>query len=107
MADGELRKELDTLKTEFSKLQADTADLLNELKQVASKKVKNARSKIKENVEDSEEEIINRFEDARIKGRELIENVEGHVSDHPVSSLVAAFGVGFVVAKLLRNRSVE
>lgn len=107
MADGELRKELDTLKTEFSKLQADTADLLNELKQVASKKVKNAISKIKENVEDSEEEIINRFEDARIKGRELIENVEGHVSDHPVSSLVAAFGVGFVVAKLLRNRSVE
>ncbi len=36
-----------------------------------------------------------------------MDNMEGHISDYPVTSLVAAFGVGFAVAKLLGNRVSE
>ncbi len=106
-ADNELRKEFDTLKADFSKLQADTSDLLDELREVAAKKAKSARVKIKGHIDDGEDEVKNRLHDARIKGRELMGNMEGHIADYPVTSLVAAFGVGFAVAKLLGSRVSE
>ena len=97
---NDLQNELNVLKEDIAKLRADVADLGITLKDVAAEKVRNAKGRLEEGAEDATAALRDRLDEARRKGREVLDGLEEHVSGHPVGSMATAFGAGFVIASL-------
>lgn len=101
MADSQLNKEFDTLKSDVAKLRGDMASLLGTLQDLSAEKVGNAKSSVGEEYVRRRQRLRETLTGARARGERAAASVEEEIARHPVTSLVAAFGVGFVVAKLL------
>ena len=47
------------------------------------------------------DEMRRKVNDARDYGEKRVGELEGQVGEHPLGSVLAAFGIGFVIAKLM------
>jgi ElaB/YqjD/DUF883 family membrane-anchored ribosome-binding protein len=47
------------------------------------------------------EEIRKALDEAQERGKKALEDLSAHIERHPVGSTVAAFGLGFLIARLL------
>lgn len=103
MAD-EIRKELDALKNDIAQLRKDIAGLTSAVKDVASEKVDATTSQAREKVGSAWEDIERKLNEVLGQGRETVRTVEQKIGEHPGGSILAAFGIGFLVAKLLDIR---
>jgi len=101
MTDDTLAKELESLKADISKLRADVADLTSALKGVAAEKADTANAKLHEEIREARDELRRRIKHAREYGEQRVDEFENQVGEHPVGSVLTAFGIGFVIAKLL------
>lgn len=101
MATHDLQKELDELKADIRKMRADFSSMHGTLKDEITKLAGNTGEEIAATAEHAKDAFKNRVKYAKRQGREALEEVEGRVADHPLGSLTAAFGLGFVVAKLM------
>jgi ElaB/YqjD/DUF883 family membrane-anchored ribosome-binding protein len=104
MADDALAKELETLKADIGKLRADVADLTRAVKGVASDHVDGATAGIRDEIRQAREELRRTVNEARDYGEKRVGELEGQVGEHPLGSVLAAFGIGFVIAKLMGLR---
>lgn len=100
MAEKELQAELDHLRAEMAKLRADFAGVAEALKGAGKAEAENLKEKSSEFVENAEAEMKHLLGILREKSKQSVEAVEGKVAEHPFIALLAAFGVGFLVAKL-------
>jgi len=103
MADSNLQNELNTLKEDIAKLRVDVADLGTALKDVAADKARNAKSRLAEGAEELSANMRERLDEARQKGREVMDGLEEQISGHPMGSIITAFGVGFIIASLMNT----
>ncbi|MDX2502855.1 MAG: hypothetical protein QNL62_00040 [Gammaproteobacteria bacterium] len=101
MTEDPIRKEVDALKADISHLRADIAALTNALKEVASDKIDDTKAQARQTAQGSWEEIERKFDEVLQQGRDAVDNVEQGINKHPSGSLLAAFGIGFIIAKLL------
>jgi ElaB/YqjD/DUF883 family membrane-anchored ribosome-binding protein len=101
MADDALAKELETLKADIAKLRADVSDLTKVIKNVAADKTDDAKSNVYDEIQEAREELRRKINEARDYGKQRVDELEGQVGEHPLGSVLAAFGVGFVIAKLM------
>ena len=101
MAEDPVRREMDALKADIAKLREDIAGLTNAVKDVASEKVANAKAEAQERARGTWEDIERRFEDMLAQGKETFSKAENQLGDHPVGSVLTAFGLGFIIAKLI------
>lgn len=101
MAERDLHAELDTIKADMAKLRVDVAELGDILRELGAEKIGGARESVADEVRRAREELDRRFQSARQRGRKAAEDVEHAVEEHPFSSLVTAFGIGFIVSRLL------
>lgn len=101
MADDALAKELETLKADIAKLRADVSDLTKVFKKVASEKTSDANAKLHDEVRQAREELQRRINQAREYGEQHVGEFENQVGEHPLGSILAAFGIGFIIAKLM------
>jgi len=99
--DTNLKEELETLKADVGKLRNDVGGLLEVLKGLGAEKVGNARTSIDEELEKRRQELRDALSGAKARGERAADAVEGEISQHPLSSVMAAFGMGFLIAKLL------
>lgn len=97
----EIRKELDALKNDIAQLRKDIASLTSAVKDVASDKVENGKAQARERVNNAWEDIERKLDDLLGQGRDTVRNVEQKIGEHPTGSILTAFGVGFLVAKLM------
>lgn len=104
MAEKELQAELDNLRSEMAKLRADFAGVAEALKGAGRAKAGEVKEDAAEFVEGAEEEIKRILGIVRAKGKKSVEAVEHKVADHPFIALLAAFGIGFVVAKIIDRK---
>ncbi|HKJ74623.1 MAG TPA: hypothetical protein VKA19_10945 [Alphaproteobacteria bacterium] len=99
--EDDLRKEFDTLKADVNKLRGDVSELVDILKELGTEKTTSAKASVDEELARQREKLRATLTDARTRGRKAAESMEGEIAEHPMSSLIAAFGLGFVIAKLL------
>jgi ElaB/YqjD/DUF883 family membrane-anchored ribosome-binding protein len=64
-------------------------------------KTSDANARVHEEIRQAREELRRKVNEARDYGEQRVSDFEGQVGDHPLGSVLAAFGVGFVVAKLM------
>lgn len=105
MAENELQEELKRLRSDMAALQSDVATLVGTLKDLGVNKAEGMRSSFEDEIRSRREELRRKLEEARTTGRKTLDDAvsgfgEG-VGHHPLSSLITAFGLGFVIAKLM------
>jgi ElaB/YqjD/DUF883 family membrane-anchored ribosome-binding protein len=101
MADSELQKQMDELKADIRALKTDMADLGKILKDLGVEKVHNARSSFEDDLEIGREELRRRWNEARARGQKTVDDLENEIGQRPFSSVLTAFGIGFMIAKLM------
>ncbi len=101
MADETIRKELDALKNDIAQLREDITNLTRAVGKVASQKAQETRSQAEEKARDAWEEIEEKLNGILEEGKETVSGMEKQIAQHPGGSLLTAFGLGFIIARLL------
>lgn len=101
MADNDLKKEMEQLRSDFASLRADVAELTKVLKNVGVNKAESIKDSVEEELDMYRKALREKLAEARSRGYEAKEKVDDQIATHPYTSLLTAFGVGFVLAKVL------
>lgn len=101
MAEDPIRRELDALKADIAQLRLDIKGLTEAIHEVASDKVKEARNDTEERLHESWEDLEQKLDEIIRQGRSTVDQMERQVGQHPAGSLLTAFGIGFLIAKIL------
>lgn len=104
MEEDNLDREVETLKEDIAKLSGDIADVLRVLQRLGAGKIDAARESLDGEAEKYGEDIRQAFQGAKARGESAAENLETEIALHPLRSVLVAFGVGYVVAKLMRGK---
>ena len=104
MAESELSREMETLRADLAKLRADFAGVTDALKEAGQKKAETAREGLADLLKSLRDELGGVLDQARDKGKRSVETVGHQIEERPLASLLTAFGVGFILAKLLDRR---
>lgn len=94
------KDDIKTLREDFNKLREDMAKLTDTLKQIGGDRAHAAQEHLNDRLDDARERLRARVDSTGQRGREYYDQLEGRVGEHPLTSLLTAFGVGFVLAKL-------
>lgn len=101
MAEASVEEELDALKEDLARLRADIGDLAGVLKDLGVERAEHIRSSVEDEVRTRREALRRRLDSTRARGRKAVDDLEDQIEGHPLSSLLAAFGMGFIIGKLL------
>ena len=101
MAEKDLDQEIKQLREDFATLQADVSELTSALRDAGVRRVDEARESASERLRSRRERLEEQLRSAQGRGREAVDDLEATIGGHPLSSLAMAFGVGFVLAKLM------
>jgi ElaB/YqjD/DUF883 family membrane-anchored ribosome-binding protein len=92
--------EVESLKHGFTQLRADVVDLFGH----AFGAGKSGAAAIGDSATDAMEGLKDKVADLKKRGVNSVESIGDKIGEHPISSALIAFGVGFVLAKLLHRR---
>jgi len=92
--------DIDGLKTSFSQLRSDLTSLLNNAVGIS----KTGATAVKEQAAHAVDGVKHRLEGLKEKGVDSAEAIESKLSEHPLTTIVIAFGVGYVLGKLLSRK---
>jgi ElaB/YqjD/DUF883 family membrane-anchored ribosome-binding protein len=95
-----MQEELESLRGGFDKLRSDVAELFSHAFGFGRSSAEMAR----EYGADTMENLKHRFNDLRERGADRMHSVERKVEENPLSSAMIAFGVGFILAKMMHRR---
>jgi len=98
--EGSLQEEIDALKADLANLRSDLADLTGAVRDMGYSKAGEWRSAFQDEVNERREDVRRAMGAARDRGRQAEDDFERRVGEHPWGSLLAALGVGFLLAKL-------
>lgn len=101
MSDDPIRKELDALKADIAQLRTDIGGLTSALKGAATDKVSSTKADAQQRVQGAWEDIERKLNDVLDQGRASVGAVEDKITEHPAGSMMTAFGLGFIIAKLM------
>lgn len=101
MAEKDLEEQLKQLRSDFATLQEDVAALASALKESGTERIEGARLSAAERLRARSDELRRELRAAQARGRQTVDEVENLLSDHPLGSVAIAFGLGFIIAKLL------
>lgn len=105
MATANVQEELQVLKDDISRLRKDVSDMTGILKNLGMEKLDETRETLEDELKAQREKLRLLLAQARERGRSAADDLEQHVSDHPLGSLLTAFGIGYLLAKLSGGRS--
>jgi len=97
-------KDYEVLKEDLAKLRADVAQLVAALAAEQNEKVEGLRAKAGEKLNRAQEASAEAMAQAGEMARGSVDAVEHSVKEHPLASLLAAFGLGLVIAQILSRR---
>lgn len=100
MSNDQVREEMDALRTDLAKLRKDISGLSEAVQTAAGAKLKHTKEQVTDSTKQAWEDVSARLEELLGEGKQTVDKLEGRVAEHPAASLLAAFGIGFVIAKL-------
>jgi len=98
-------EEVEVLKDDIAKLREDIASLASAVLGAASDTLGDtlgeAKAKVNGKGQQAREEFTGRMNDGLERGKQFVDEIDAQVTRHPVGSVLVAFGVGLLIAKLL------
>lgn len=104
MAEAGLEKELEQLKKDMAQLRTDLSSLGEGVRKMSADAVGATQAKVRSAAHDALEEFQSKLNQAKSQGQKTMHDIEGEIRENPLASLAVAFGVGFVLSKLLDRR---
>ena len=96
--------ESDKLKEDLEELRASISRIKDDLKALRDAQAEELKSYARRNAERAREGVREIASEATAKTKESTEAFESLVRENPLRSVLAAFGLGLVIAQLLRRR---
>jgi hypothetical protein len=103
-------KELDALKADIASLREEIAGLVAGVKKSAKSHAEQPHAANQQEgatqSEQSEEgngvwvDLFRKFDSSRLQGEKVVRDLSAEVERHPLASIMAAFGLGYIIAKL-------
>ena len=107
MTDKTHDKELDALKAAIAGLREEIAGLAAGVKKSAGSHAEQSREEAREEGPAHGEEghgvladLLHKFDSSRIQGEKVVRDLSAEVEQHPLVGIMAAFGLGYIIAKL-------
>jgi ElaB/YqjD/DUF883 family membrane-anchored ribosome-binding protein len=104
MAERDLQKDLDAVKEDLAKLRLDIAELTQNLLDTGKSEVSTARNRVRTGARNLGRELRETLNETGEQGLRTVDSVEQLLTDKPLVSLLASFGLGLLVGTLLRRR---
>jgi ElaB/YqjD/DUF883 family membrane-anchored ribosome-binding protein len=105
MADRDTNTEIRQLKEDLATLKQDMSGLTGLIRDLGAEKLDDVKSSAAENVRARRETLRRRLAATEVRGRETAEDIGDAIGSRPFGSVAMAFGLGFLVAKLLEAGS--
>lgn len=99
-------KELEALKADIAGLREDIAGLAAGMKKSSGINTKQSHATEQEESTHGPEghgvwaDLLHKFDSSRIQGEKVVRDLSAEVEQHPLVSIMAAFGLGYIIAKL-------
>ena len=93
------------VQAEFEKMKTQVAELLESLKEKGEAQASKLNSKLSNELEDYKDAALKKVQQVQDASHEGLEQVTHYVKANPLASLGIAFGVGFVLSRLLSGKS--
>jgi ElaB/YqjD/DUF883 family membrane-anchored ribosome-binding protein len=98
-------EEVEMLKDDIARLREDIASLASAVLGAASDTLGDtlgdAKAKVNGETQQARDEFKSKMNDGVERGKQFIDDIDTQVTRHPVGSVLVAFGVGLLIAKLL------
>ncbi len=94
-------EEIDALKEDINRLREDIANLASSVLGAASDTLDDAKDKVNGKTREARDEVMGKLDEGLDHGKQLLEDLDTQVTRHPVGSVLIAFGVGLLIAKIL------
>lgn len=92
--------DVDDIKASFTQLRHDVMGLLNSAFGLG----RHGAEAAKDNAADAVESLKSRLNDLKDQGADKVHSFEKKIEDNPLPAALIAFGIGFVIAKILTRR---
>ena len=93
-------KELDALKDDIARLREEIAGLAAGVRKSAGIHAEQPHAGAQQEGLGAWADILHKFESSRSQGEKVIRDLATEVEQHPLVSIIAAFGLGYIIAKL-------
>lgn len=93
-----------TLRDDLERLREDIASLKTTLAGLGKRGAAEARAAADAKLDELHDELERLAGDLPRRGQDTIAGIEQRVRDHPVASLLTAFGIGMILSRLLDRR---
>ena len=94
-------EEVEVLKDDIAKLREDIASLAAAVLGAASDTLADAKEKVNGKSQQAQDKFTDKMGDGIDRGKQFLDDLDSQVTRHPVGSVMVAFGVGLLIAKLL------
>ena len=101
MAENDLKKEMEQLRTDLAALRSDVAELAKVMKDIGVDKAESVKDSVEDDLRKYRDALYDKLNGAKARGYEAKDKVDEQIASHPYGSLLTAFGVGFIFAKLM------
>ena len=91
------KKDIDAVLADVASLKRDLAKAISRFKDSTEDSVGEAH----DFVDDIKDELAGIYKDASKRGQKTVKKMTGKVEDQPVAALLIAFGIGFVLSRLI------
>lgn len=99
-AGNNMQGELESLKGSFGQLRHDVMDLLGHAFGIG----REGADAAKEGAAEAVDALKSRLKDLKSRGADSLSAVESKIEENPIPAALIAFGVGYVIAKLMTRR---
>ncbi len=103
--DNPMHEQVQALKAEVSHLQSNVAELTSALRAAIGRETEELKQTVEDDVQQARIRLREVLSSARTRGHHAVGEMEEGIGHRPFTSVVAALGIGFVIAKLLDMRA--
>ena len=103
-ATDRLSGDYESLKGDVSQLRNDVVDLLSHALGLGKSSASNIGSSVRGTAVDAMESLKEQISSLREQGNDKVAAVGKKIEDNPLASTAVAFGVGFILAKILSRK---
>ena len=101
---GDLGQQLDTLRADLNQLRSDMSEMLQLLYKTGKTEASELKDKVQEEASRQAETLRRKAFTARERGEDVVDRVELMIEENPVSSVLAALGIGFLLGVVTSHK---